>query len=373
MRSAHGLVLGVAAGVLAGLACGPVKEVGPTALVLEVYFSEPRGTKALLISGTAVVDGVAVNVFPSSQRPEQLTGAPFPVPQTVRILLNDSRGGQPLQLTVIGIDADGDAVEAATQSVVPVARQETLVSITLRPFTDTAEPDGGRPPSDAGLVFDAGVVDGGAGCQCPTGCCDATSRCAAPIPIPLGSGQPVALVLSGPVGMYCTGACPLGRTSQFVNGQCLCGATAPCGDGLRCGGQGAAGRCLCDRSSGCRGCCAGNTCELNRLAGCGNAGNACARCEGVTNVCQTTGRCSVNTCVPMPGQCCSGTGNVPVQWPACASANGDCVACDPLRSNTCRAVAVGGAGQPCGCGASGQCGVDQLCLMINNVPTCRQP
>lgn len=373
MMRVASLLVGLALGVGAASACGTVTEVGPTAVVLEVYFNEGRGTKALLISGTAELDGVPVNVFPTSQRPEQLTGAPFPVPQTVRILLNDSRGGVPLQVTVIGLNSDGDPVEAATQTLTPLARREVSVTITLKPFTDQV--DGGTSDAgiafDAGLAFDAGSGDAGLRCVCATGCCDATGGCAAPIPIPLGSRQMLSLILSGPTGQFCTGLCYPGRANAFVNGACTCGSNPICGDGLRCT-TGAGGRCVCDASSGCRGCCLNNLCDNTRVL-CGNAGNSCQRCEGAANVCQLSGRCSVNTCTPpMPGsnQCCSGGGMVTAQWPTCTNTAGDCVACDTLRSNACRAVAVGQSGQPCGCGGAPQCGNTQLCLFVNGAATC---
>ncbi|MBL8935347.1 MAG: hypothetical protein JNM69_12395 [Archangium sp.] len=376
MRQLLLAVVAMVLGVCAATSCGPVKLTGPTALVLEVYFSEARGAKALVISGSAEVDGVPVNVFPTSQRPEQLTGAAFPVPQTVRILLNDSRAGIPLQLTVIGINADGDPVEAATQTVTPIAQAETLVTITLKPFTDAIDADGGTGASDAGMTtFDAGTPDAGVRCTCTTGCCDSSGRCASPISLLLGSRNMLSVVLSGRTGEFCNGLCPPGKTSQFVNGTCQCGTAASCGDGVRCQGQGTNGRCVCDTSSGCRGCCSSNTaCDTGRTLQCGNAGNQCSRCEGVTNVCQLTGRCSVNMCPPPSSanqnQCCSGSAPVTAQFPTCTSATGDCVACDLLRSSACRPVAVGSAGQPCACGASAQCANNQLCLIQNGVPTC---
>ncbi|MER2566260.1 MAG: hypothetical protein ABTQ32_36390 [Myxococcaceae bacterium] len=376
MRQLLLFLVAMGLGVVAATSCGAVKTIGPTALVLEVYFSESRGAKALVISGTAEVDGVPVNVFPTSQRPEQLTGAAFPVPQTVRILLNDSRGGIPLQLTVIGINADGDPVEAATQTVTPVAQAETSVTITIKPFTDTVDADGGVS-SDAGVSIDAGAPDAGVRCTCTTGCCDGSGRCAAPVPLVLGSRNTLLAILSGRTGEFCNGVCPLGKTSQFLNNTCLCGATAACGEGVRCQGQNTNGRCVCDSSSGCRGCCSNNGCDVSRGA-CGNAGNQCVRCEGAGNFCGLTGRCTVNTCPPpspmsSQGQCCSGAGMVSSQWPMCPSATGDCVACDVLRSNACRPVAVGSIGQACGCGASPQCGSAQLCLIQNGAPTCVTP
>lgn len=375
MRGTRALVAGFVVGLVAASACGPVKEIGPTALVLEVYFSEARGTKALLVSGTAEVDGVLVNVFPTSQRPEALTGAAFPVPQTVRVLLNDSRADQPLQLTVIGLNADGDSVEAATQTVTPRLQKETLVTITLKPFTDSVEPDAGVPPRDAGFAFDAGPRDAGVACGCASGCCDQSGRCASAIPLNLGSRQQLSVVLAGPLGQLCNAVCPLGRTSQFVN-QCLCGTSPPCGDGLRCAGNGASARCVCDGSSGCRGCCSsGSVCDPPRNATCGNAGNSCVRCEGIMNQCQVTGRCGTNTCLPpgpmTPNQCCSGAAMVSAQWPTCQTVTGDCLACDVLRSNACRPAGVNSVAVPCSCGDAGQCAVDQLCLLTNGVPNCR--
>jgi hypothetical protein len=350
-----------------------VKEVGPTALVLEVYFNEARGTKALLISGTADVDGVPVNVFPTSQRPETVTDAGFPVPQTVRVLLNDSRAGVPLQLTVIGLNADGDAVEAATQVVTPVAQRETLVPITLRPFTDSMDPDAGVTDGgqvDGGLRFDAGLP-----CQCPTGCCDQTGRCAAPVRVEFGSRVTLTVVLRGPTNQYCNDLCPPGRATGFTNGVCLCGATAACSEGLRCDSN----RCVCDTRSGCRGCCSDNaTCATGRTnLSCGSAGTACARCEGLMNTClTTTGRCSTAMCPSTgsdPTKCCSGSGLVSAGWPTCTSFSGDCVACDPVRSNACRAASVGGTGSPCACGITGQCPSTQYCLLINGQAVCREP
>jgi hypothetical protein len=377
MRRTPALVAGFVVGLVAASACGPVKEIGPTALVLEVYFSEARGTKALLVSGTAEVDGVLVNVFPTSQRPEQLTGGAFLVPQTVRVLLNDSRAGQPLQLTVIGINADGDPVEAATQTVTPRLQQETNVDVTLKPFTDTVEPDGGMVRTDAGLTFDAGTRDAGVACNCRTGCCDPTGVCAG-LTVPLGSRQQLPVIFAGVVGQFCTGPCPLGKTSQFLNNQCLCGTSPPCGDGLRCQGTGASARCVCDASSGCRGCCSnGMVCDASRNATCGNAGNSCVRCEGASNQCQATGRCSASMCLPptamTTNRCCSGAATVSSQWPTCPSTTGDCRACDVLRSASCRPVGVNSVGEPCACGASAQCPPDQLCLLVNNVPTCVRP
>lgn len=369
------LLAGFVVGVLGASACGPVKLVGPTALVLEVYFSEQRGTRSLLVSGTAEVDGVPINVFPTSQRPEQASAAGFPVPQTVRVLLNDSRAGLPFTLTVIGLDVDGDPVEAAQQTVTPVAQTETAVTVTLKPFTDTEDAGAGR--SDAGFSFDAGPQDGGRTCTCPGGCCDSTGRCASPAPIPLASQQVLTLVLAGPLGQFCTTACGLGKANQFINGQCQCGNAPACGDGLRCQGTGASSRCVCDKHSGCRGCCSANVCLIGDRLGCGTAGNACGRCEGVANVCNAPGRCSVNTCTPpspaTQNQCCSGVGMVSSAWPTCPTTTGDCRACDVLRSNTCRPVAVNGASEPCGCGATPQCPADALCLLVNGAATCVRP
>lgn len=354
------LLVGVALGLAAASACGTVTEVGPTAIVLEVYFNEARGTKALLISGTAELDGVPVNVFPTSQRPEQLTGAPFPVPQTVRILLNDSRGGVPVQVTVIGLNSDGDFVEAATSPVTPLPRKEVGLTITLKPFDDHL--DGGS--ADGGLVFDAGVQDGGV-CTCSTGCCDGSGRCAMPFPIVLGSRQQLNVFFSGPVGQFCSGVCYPGRANTTLNGACACGSSAQCGDGQRCS-QSGGGRCVCDLMSGCRGCCSGDRCVNTS---CGSAGNVCQRCEGIGNNCSLNGRCTLNTCTSSQGQCCSATGMVSAQWPTCTSTSGDCIACDTLRSNACRTAALNQS--PCGCGTTAQCPLTQLCLLINGVPTCR--
>lgn len=378
MRPTRAGVAGFVVGLVAASSCGPVKEIGPTALVLEVYFSEARGTKALLVSGTAEIDGVQVNVFPTSQRPEELTGARFPVPQTVRVLLNDSRAGKPLQLTVIGLNADGDSVEAATQTVTPRVQKETSVVVLLKPFTDSVEPDGGAR-SDAGFVFDAGSRDAGVTCSnCPMGCCDSFGRCGTTFPIDLGSSRPpLVVVLSGTPGQFCTSACPLGKANQFVN-QCLCGTAPACGNGLRCAGTGNSARCVCDASSGCKGCCLnGATCESARNAACGNAGNACSVCEGVTNRCQVTGRCGTNSCAPPSpttvNQCCSGAGMVSARWPTCTTVSGDCQSCDVLRSNACRPAGVNSVADPCSCGDAGQCPSEQLCFVTNGVAQCRSP
>jgi hypothetical protein len=367
MRPSLALGAAFAVGTCLGVACGPVKEVGPTALVLEVYFNEARGTKALLISGTADVDGVPINVFPTTQRPEVLSGAAFPVPQTVRILLNDSRAGTPLQLTVIGVNADGDAVEAATQTVTPVARAETLVPLTLRPFTDSVDADAGV--ADGGL--DAGPgVDGGRVCQCPMGCCDPTGTCAI-TRVELGSREQLTVVPVGAPNQFCTAVCPLGKSDSVANGQCRCGTSAACGDGLRC----LAGRCVCDEKSGCRGCCSSaSTCAAGRMrTECGTGGVACGRCEPLTNLCSTTGRCSQNACTGGAGTCCSGAGPVMNQWPVCTGLGGECVACDALRSNACRPPVIGGNSSPCACGITGQCPSTQYCLLINGQAVCRDP
>jgi hypothetical protein len=332
-----------------------------------VYFNEARGTKALLISGTAEVDGVPVNVFPTTQRPEVLAGAAFPVPQTVRILLNDSRAGTPLQLTVIGLNADGDAVEAATQTVTPLARAETLVPLTLRPFTDSVDPDAGVLDAgvDAGSPFDAGRP-----CQCSNGCCDATGQCA-PTRVDLGSREQLTVVLIGAPNQFCQGICNPGKADAFVNGACRCGTSGVCGDGLRCVG----GRCVCDEQSGCRGCCNGSAaCVTGRQrTECGSGGVTCSRCEPLTNLCSATGRCAQNTCTGGAGTCCSGAGPVTNKWPVCTGVGGECVSCDPLRSNACRAVAVGGNASPCGCGVVGQCPSNQFCVYVSGQAVCREP
>jgi hypothetical protein len=367
MKPASTLVFAFAAGAALGLACGPVREVGPTALVLEVYFNEARGTKALLISGTAEVDGVPVNVFPTSQRPETLSGAAFPVPQTVRILLNDSRAGLPLQLTVIGLSAEGEPVEAATQVVTPAAQRETLVAMTLRPFTDSVDPDAGVVDggTDAGSALDAGRL-----CQCATGCCDPTGACA-PARLELGSRDVLPLLVVGAPSQFCTNFCAPGKADAVVNGVCRCGPTAACGDGLRCVG----GRCTCDEKSGCRGCCSSpTTCSFGRLRSeCGTGGVACARCEPLTNMCAALNRCAQNTCTGGAGTCCSGSGPVMNQWPVCTGVGGECVSCDPLRSNACRRASVDGNANPCACGTSGPCAANQYCLFLNGQPTCSEP
>lgn len=346
-------------------ACGEVRQIGPTALVLEVYFSEPLGTKALIISGTAQVDGVPVNVFPTSQRPETLTGAAFPVPQTVRVLLNDTLSGQELDLTVVGVNADGEPVEATTRKVTPVARQETLVAITLRPFASSPNDAG---VSDAGITFDAGVS---MACQCTSGCCLGPT-CATPQPLTLASGLRMQVVLTGPVGQTCTAACPLARASQVVNGQCLCGTSPACAVGLRCEGVGVMARCVCDRYSGCEGCCSGmSTCELGRQgSACGAAGNACDACG--SPLC-TLRRCPAAVCVSRPNECCSGAGMVAATWPTCAFSTGECSACDVLRSSQCRPITMDTSRSACGCGSNPSCAPEELCVPINGVPTCRKP
>jgi hypothetical protein len=369
------LVAGLLVGGLLGLSCGPAKVIGPTALVLEVYFSEPRGTRAFLISGTAVVNDAEVNVFPTTQRPEELTAGAFPVPQTVRVLLNDSRAGAPVQLTVLGLNSAGEPVEAATQAVTPVAQAETLVTVTLKPFTDSVDPDAGSP-RDAGFAFDGGARDAGLVCRCAAGCCDATGLCAQPLTVRLGSNQTLPITLSGPSGGFCTTACQLGKASVF-DGQCKCGSGAECGPGLRCSGVGAQAKCVCDRSSGCATCCSStaDVCEPRRQNVCGTAGNACSRCDGPANVCGVTSRCTQNMCpaVPVAGQCCSGAGPQPSAWPTCTGLSGDCVACDVLRSNTCRPVSLTGASNPCSCGNAGPCSPETLCILLSSGPACVKP
>lgn len=353
--------------LLLTLACSPVREVGPTAVVLEVYFSEARGTKALIISGTAQVDGATVNVFPTSQRPEKLTGAAFPVPQTVRVLVNDSRGGQAMVVSVVGVDADGTPVEAATKNVVPVVKAETLVSITLRPFADG--PDGGSTAMpDAGLTFDAGVGSGG--CNCSTGCCAQGSGCAVPVAVQLASGVRLPLFPLGPARAACNSVCPLFRASQVVAGDCRCGTGPVCAQGQRCDGVGDTARCVCDSASGCVGCCSGTTCVTEKMNGCGNAGNVCDMCD----TCSLNRVCAGTRCVlGARDTCCTGSRSVEAKFPTCAAVTGDCTPCDVLRSNQCRPTAIDGNRVPCGCGAGPPCIASQLCMLVNQTPTCVDP
>jgi hypothetical protein len=340
--------------VLAAMACG--SQNGPTAIVLDIYFSEMRETRAFIISGVAQLDGVAVNVFPTSQRPES-TPASFGAPQSVRILLNDSIAGIPIELSVIGINAEGEPVEAATQTVSAVARREVAIRVTLSPLTQV---DGGV--GDAGFRFDAGGIP----CSCATGCCDGRGQCAPTRLLVPSPGGELAVLPTGAAGTFCS-VCPPGKADTVVGGQCRCGTAATCGAGLRC----VSGQCKCDGFSGCEGCCSsnGSSCEAGRTAlVCGNAGNACGTCS---EPCTSRGVCGFN-CPAAPGSCCTAATTVSAKWPTCARLGLSCQSCDVLRSSEC-APATASEPDPCRCGDGPACPPESFCLVTASGPRCRVP
>ena len=82
-------------------------------------------------------------------------------------------------------------------------------------------------------------------------------------------------------------------------GGCHCGLGAACGAGTQCIG----GRCVCNTSTGCAGCCSGNNCLAgNSATDCGTGGNNCTTCSGLTDSCPS-GTC---TCGNTGGPCMTG-------------------------------------------------------------------
>ena len=243
-------------------------------------------------------------------RPEQ-AGDLLAQEQSVRLIVPDSYAG-PLTVRVEALHA-GSVV--GTGSAQPLARvnSETSVAVDVLPGSCNAT-------------------------SCASGCC-ASGLC-----------RVNDLAFCGSSGGAC-GACDATRADRCSGGQCLCGASPVCGPGQRCENA----QCVCDATS-CPGCCQGNACEPGDAgAACGVGGAACAAC-GAADVC-LGGACG--SCLGIcPNGCCSGTSCIApgaMSRTQCGQPGTACVACDPVRSDSC----LNGA---CACGTGAECPAGLACV-----------
>lgn len=347
LQTRRALWLGALAGLGIALSCGPVKTDGPTAIVVKVLLNEGRGSRILYITG---VDDTPVDVFSGQYRPEQPSPMQLPTGQSVRILLDDSLAGTPINITVVGLDVDNVPIEANTARVTPVLRQETMVTVKLTLYT---QPDGGM---GGGVGGGTGGGGGSTNCQCSTGCCDGTGQCAE---VDAGRGSHVVFV--GPVGAACQSVCPLLASDHYsADAGCGCGTGPSCGTGLRC----EQGRCRCDSTSNCNGCCTSSTTcvpsaqNIGSPTQCGAGGQQCEACS--SGVCTVSGTCG--SCSTASDKCCSGASTTDTGFPTCRRNDGACQSCDLARTDRCVPPTVANAFESCSCGSNGKCGILQACV-----------
>lgn len=317
------------------LSCDPATANG-TALFVTVNWQSGWPIVALRFSGVAQ----GTPAFATTTRPDA-AGPELGSPQTVRILLADSLGGQTVDVTAEGLQADGGVFARGAAGVMAVKGREEELAITLL----QEAPDAGSP--DAGI--DGGNPDGGS-CTCKTGCCPA--------------GQTTCAKLNGTYfacpstpGSTCVSQCDGQASDRCAGTSCACGNHAACGNGLRCAVSSSTSSCVCDAKSACNGCCDSPTSCVLRTAEdnshCGAGGATCDNCNG--GVC-TGGVCgAVNVCTGMT--CASGNSCEMVGFPRCQTATA-CFACNALRSDHC-----GDAATPCPCGnTGGGCQSGQTCV-----------
>jgi hypothetical protein len=146
------------------------------------------------------------------------------------------------------------------------------------------------------------------------------------------------------------------------------------GAGESSAGEGGEGGARCDASSCPDGCCNGGACESPSLATCGESGAACMACDvlradgcsngtcrcGANPACTGGLRCEAGTCacnVQTCGNgCCTAAGECisPVTAAACGVGGVLCVACDPIRADSCNSA--------CSCGSAYPCNDGQHCV-----------
>jgi alpha-tubulin suppressor-like RCC1 family protein len=187
----------------------------------------------------------------------------------------------------------------------------------------------------------------------------------------------------GACGTTCSGS-----TSLCSNGTCtsMCSGTTPdlCGstctnkqsDPQNCGVCGmmcptgttcAVGQCVCNTSSGCGGCCSGNSCisVANESAdagpGCGTGGNTCAACPIAGEVCNGGG-CACGGGLTQCGSACVDEQTDSMNCGACNHAcpsvaptcqNGGCQ-CPVTGQSLCGSACVDEQTDPSNCGACGK-------------------
>lgn len=127
------------------------------------------------------------------------------------------------------------------------------------------------------------------------------------------------------------------------------GCATACATGQRCSN----GSCVCDSES-CPGCCAGDVCrDGDEASACGNGGAACSVCtspdeclDGVCSACRSS--CA--------NGCCQGAVCKPASMETCGVSGESCVACDPMRSDSCNAAG------DCACGSGAECAAGLRCV-----------
>jgi hypothetical protein len=221
--------------------------------------------------------------------------------------------------------------------------------------------DAGR---DAGPIPDSGF------CQCDGGCCGSNRVCATPVVLPANDAG-LTIFRCGPADTLCTSTCYSFQASGCLSGQCRCGAGPACGPGNLCVGNDAGVfSCVCNESSGCNGCCAGNTClspgvgsPQNSLQ-CGRASFKCDSCSNDGLAICAGGGCSGLKCgdggspAGASRTCKSGLTCAPVAWPLCEiPVSNLCNRCDALRTDRCSGTAAGGGA----CGDGGPCDGESFC------------
>jgi hypothetical protein len=320
LRPAIALLCGVL------LSCDPA-TVNGTTLFVSVSWQDGWPLVALRFSGVAQ----AMPAFATQTRPD-VGGPQLHPPQTVRILLNDSLGGEQVDVTAEALQADGGVFARGTASATVVKGREEPLAIAL--LEESA---------------DGGFLDGG--CACKTGCCLAgDTRCA--------KLNGTYFACPNTPGSTCANQCDGQGSDRCSGNSCACGTHSACGNGLRCAVSATAAACVCDERSGCNGCCdSSDSCTLRTAednSHCGAGGAVCDNCNGGTC---TNGLCSVMP-VCAGAMCTSGHTCEGIAFPRCQSGVA-CFACNPLRSDRCGVVS------PCPCGATvAGCMSGQVCVTM---------
>src|SRR5581483_3518246 len=187
--------------------------------------------------------------FPTSTRPD--APAALGTSQSVRVLLDDTLGGQLINLSVDGLDGKGDVVARGTTPVTARRGQEVTVQVEL----SVGGAGGGSASGGGSATGGSGPQGGGTGstgggpamCQCEGGCCaQGQSACERGNGFFFTCGKDSTCAPDGGTcgtsNVCSSDVCSLLTANLCGPMGCQCGGRASCTDGQRCVG----GACVCD-------------------------------------------------------------------------------------------------------------------------------
>ena len=406
----HGLIL--AAAVLGAWLIGSCKDAGRaagTAIYVSVTFGSPE-LQVTQLRFSARTDHA---LFEPVVRPANDTGVVLRSGQTLRILIPDSLAGENVAVGAEGLYQG--RVVSQDQSTVRVRKDYEVEIDLLLPSTSTQPSCGPCVGCCSGVTCVTAYTIANCGNDLICAACDPASadncssgdcRCGANPACSPATGSDRCVL-----GQCRCGAGDPCRPGQFCNdGQCQCtdtscpngccannvcvptssGSAAVCGTASKqCEGCNAGQSCTGGACSDCpancpNGCCSGGTCYPAGPTSCGAGGGACVSCDPIaSDGCNPQGLCACGiglACAPgqhcQNGACaCDGvscpTGccrNNVCESPAsnpdagattllalCGKGGRACIACDPIRSDSCSSSGI------CACGTNPPCDLGQKC------------